>query len=145
MSWIAALALVLAASLAGGCNQKDRSPAPAAAPASEAPAPAAALASEAPAPVAAPAAAPASEAPAPAAPAAAGPEIPAADSLRQITGMVDKVCACPDRACADVANAELAEQNRKLAGRPRAKPTQAEVVAMQAQAKRLSGCVQRLP
>ncbi|HSK04228.1 MAG TPA: hypothetical protein VK932_23405 [Kofleriaceae bacterium] len=131
MPWIAALALVLAASLAGGCNQKDRSPAPAADPAAGS--------------QAAPAATPAPADPTPAPAAATGPEIPAAESLRRIIDVVDKVCACPDRACADTANAELAEQNRKLAGRPHGKPTPAEAEAMQAQAKRLAGCVQRLP
>jgi len=128
MSWIAALALALAASLLAGCQSKDRPPAPAAEskPAAQAP--------------------PAATPPAPAPPAEpAGPEIPAAEALHRITALADQICACKDRACAEAANAAFQNENRQLARRIRTRPTQAEADAMQAQAKRFSGCVQRLP
>ncbi len=123
MPWIA---LALAASLLAGCQQKDQDRAPGAAPAAGS--------------QAAPAAGSQAAQAAP-----AGPEIPAAESLRRITELADQICACPDRACAEVKHAALQQENQRLAGRPRAKPTQAEADAMTAQAKRLSGCVQQLP
>jgi hypothetical protein len=164
MKWIAALAL--AASLLAGCDQKAKSPAPAAGP-QAAPAPAggaqpAAQAPAAPAPAggAQPAAPePAASAPSPgrgqfperlpsggpAAQAPTGPEVTSAETIRLLIGVADKVCACKDRACAEAAYVALQEENKKLAGRPRAKPTQAEADTMQAQAARLSGCIKQLP
>src|SRR4051812_14841048 len=116
-------ALALAASLLAGCADKDPSPAPAGDP---------------------PASAPAPETPSPTTRAPTGPEVSATDALRRITELADKICACADRACAEATHTAFQAENEKLAGRPHAKPTPAEAGAMQEQAKRFSGCVQRL-
>jgi hypothetical protein len=135
MSWIAALAL--AVSLLAGCgDKKDRSPAPApAAPA--APSPQAAPAAPAPAPAGG------SQPAAPAAP--AGPEVSAAEAVRRLTELADKICACPDRACADATHATFQQENARMAARMRGQPAPAEVAALQEQARRFSACVQKLP
>jgi hypothetical protein len=84
-------------------------------------------------------------APAPGDPASAqAAEITGAESLRRITELADTICACIDRACAETSRVALEEQNRKDAGRPRAKPTQAEADAMRDQAKRIADCVDKL-
>jgi hypothetical protein len=136
MQWLAALAL--ATSLLSGCDKKDRTPAPGApapstpgAPAPSTPAP------STPAPGAGTEAAPQAT--------TAGPEVPTAESLRRITELADKICACPDRKCAENLHDAFQAENQKLAGRPRAKPTQDEAAALQAQAQRFSGCIQQLP
>jgi hypothetical protein len=135
MKWIAALAL--AASLLAGCDQKAQSPAPAAG------SQAAPTAAAAPAPAAPTPAAPTPGAPA--APAPTGPEIPSPETIRRLTEVADQICACKDRACAEAAYTALQDENKKLAGRPRATPTQTEEHAMVAQAQRLSGCLKQLP
>jgi hypothetical protein len=138
MKWIAALALALAASLSAGCNQKDRSPAPAPAAGSQAaPTPAA--------PPPPPTAQATGAATTPAAAAPTGPEIPSPQTIRRLTEVADQICACKDRACAEAAYNQLQEENKQLAGRPRATPTDAEANAMVAQAQRLSGCLKQLP
>lgn len=138
MQWLAALALV-AASLLAGCDKKDRTPVPSApTPSTNAPPPR----TSAPPPRTGTEAAPTTGAQAST---ATGPEIPAAESLRRITELADKICACPDRKCAEELHAAFQAENQKLAGQPRAKPTQAEAEALQAQAQRFSGCVQQLP
>jgi hypothetical protein len=140
MYWLAALAL--AASLLAGCDKKDRTPAQSApAPSTSAPGAPAPSTPGAPAPGAGTEAAPAAGAQA----TTAGPEVPTAESLRRITELADKICACPDRKCAEDRHAAFQAENQQLAGRPRAKPTQDEAAALQAQAQRFSGCVQRLP
>jgi len=126
MPWIAALALALA-SLLAGCDSKDkdRPPAPAGEPKPGSPAPAPA-----------PAPAPPNE--------AAGPQVTAAEATRRLTELADKICACSDRACAEAAHAAFQDQSRNLAGRMTAPPTPAEATAMQEQARRFSGCLQKL-
>jgi len=121
MTRIAALALAalaLAASLLAACNKQERAPAP-----DDKAAPA----------------------PAPGDKTAPAAEIPASEALRRITELADKICACPDRACAEAARVALEQENRKQAERPREKPTPAEADAMRGQAKRISDCVTGLP
>jgi hypothetical protein len=127
MPRIAALALALAAaSLPAGCQGKESTPSPAAG--SQA-AGSQAAGSQAAGSQAAP---------------TAGAELTWAESLRRITGLADKICACPDRACADALYAVFQTENQRLANRPRPTPTPAEGAAMQAEAKRLSGCLTKL-
>ncbi|HWO25604.1 MAG TPA: hypothetical protein VNO30_42985 [Kofleriaceae bacterium] len=155
MKWIATPALVLALALAAsqlaGCDEKARPPAPAAG-AQPAPAPS----GGAPVAESAPAAPPPSmdrgqhverhpAGGAPAAPAPAGPEVTSAETIRLLTEVADKGCACKDRACVEAVYAALQVENKRLGDRPRAKPTQAEIDVMQAQALRLSSCIKQLP
>jgi hypothetical protein len=88
---------------------------------------------------------PAAPAPAPGDPASAqAAEITGAESLRRITELADKICACADRVCAEAERVALDEQNKRDAGRPRAKPTPAEADGMRDQAKRIADCVDKL-
>jgi len=156
--WLTALALALAASLLVACNDKRSSPwgtagDPAAAPSAPAattqsPASPAAPAAAPPAPAAAPpaaappAAAPpaAAAAPAPTAAAPVGPGLSAEVMLRRLTGATDKICACPDLACADAISAALQREDGQLAGLP----SSTEAEALKAQASRMNGCLQKL-
>jgi hypothetical protein len=149
-SWIAALAL--AASLLAGCDPKKSSPAPAADPKSGSPTqpqpPPAPPALPTPAPTPAqPEQPPAPPTPAqpesqpPAAPAQpAGPGMSAAEAVRKLTALADRVCSCADRACADAATAAAQKEDGQLAGLP----SSADTAAMKAQSKRLFGCQQKL-
>jgi hypothetical protein len=139
--------LALAASLLAGCNQKkDPPPAPAPAAAPNAGSPA-----QPPVPAPAPAPAPAPTAPSTPTPApaqapkeAAGPKVSSADAIRRLAQLADKICACADRACAEATYTAFQDENRSLATRLSAPPTPAEAAAMQGQAQRFSGCLQRL-
>jgi hypothetical protein len=143
-SWIAAL--VLAASLIAGCDPKKSSPAPAAEPKPEptaqpTPKPPT-LAPPTPPPSQPPTPTPAQPpAQSPAEPAKpAGPGMSAAEAIRKLTALADRVCACADRACGDAAAAAAKDEDGQLA----ALPSSAETEAMKAQAKRLYDCQQKL-
>jgi len=153
--WLTALAL--AASLLVACNDKRSSPwgtagDPAAAPSAptattQPPASPGAPAAAPPPPAAAPpAAAPTAVTPAPAAapaPTAAapvGPGLSAEVMLRRLTGATDKICACPDLACADAISTALQREDGQLAGLP----SSTEAESLKAQAVRMNGCLQKL-
>ena len=117
-----AAALAVAA-LGAGCNKKQEA---------------------APSPASADPATPASSASA-TSPAPAGAEVPAAETLLLIHQTADKICLCPDRACAEGVREALNAANQQLAGRPRAKPSPEQAEKMQIQAGRIAECMKKLP